>query len=254
MDEAGPTTTIARRGLRQRYPWLLPGGLLLILVLLTVNVLADGPLVALDQRIHTFTHHVRLSGQWNWVAHGHDTPARLLVVCASFQIAIPVLVLVAVLVALLRRSLRPVFTAAVGLALLLATVIPFQLLIGRAYPGKKWHAHAHALLVPGKLGAFPSGHASTAAVCYGLAALLLSPAPRRIGGWLTLACAWLLCLGVGASLVYVGAHWFTDVLAGWTLAGLVIMLTVWLTRDRSRSQPDEVSTTLPHLPPALKKS
>jgi membrane-associated phospholipid phosphatase len=254
MDEAGPTTTITRRGLRQRYPWLLPGGLALILVLLTVNVLANGPLVALDRRIQTVTHQARRSGQWNWVAHGHDTPARLLVDYANYEYAIPVLVIVAIAVALLRHSLRPVFTAAVGVALLLATVIPLQLLIGRAYPAKKWHGHAHALLVPGKLGSFPSGHAATAAVCYGLAALLLSPAPRRLWGWLLLAFAWLLCLGVGASLVYVGAHWFTDVLAGWALAGLVIMLTLRLTRDRTRTQPDEVSTTLPHLPPALKRS
>jgi membrane-associated phospholipid phosphatase len=153
-----------------------------------------------------------------------------------------------------RHRLRPLFTAAIGLVLLLATVIPLQLLIGRAYPGQRWHGHLHALLVPGKLGSFPSGHASTAAVCYGLAALLLSPAPRRLGGRLVLACAWLLCLGVGAALVYVGAHWFTDVLAAWALSGLIIMLTVWLTGERPKVQPEQVSTTLPHLPPAEKKS
>lgn len=255
MNEAGPTRATTRRGLWQRYPWLLPGGLLLILVLLTVDVLADGPLVALDRRIHTFTHQVRLSRHWKWVAHGPNTPARLLITCADFQVAIVVLVVVAIAVALLRRSPRPVFMAAVGLALLLAIVVPFQFLIGRAYPDHMWHGHAHALLVPGRLGSFPSGHASTATVCYGLAALLLSPGPRRqVWGWVTLTCAWLLCLGVGASLIYVGAHWFTDVLAGWTLAGLIIMVTIRLTRERAKVQPEQVSTTLPHLPPAEKKS
>jgi membrane-associated phospholipid phosphatase len=240
---------------RHRYPWLLPGSLLLILVLLTINVLIDGPLVALDRRIHTITHQAKHSGHWNWVAHGHDTPARLLIELANFQIAIAVLVIVAIGVAVVRRSLRPVFTAALGLALLLGTVIPLQIVIGRAYPGEIWHGHGHALLVPGELGAFPSGHASTAAVCYGLAALLISPGPRRrLGGWAALTCAWLIGLGVGASLVYVGSHWFTDVVAGWALAGLIIMVTIRLTRGRNPAQSDEVSTTLPHLPPALKKS
>ncbi|HEX4061593.1 MAG TPA: phosphatase PAP2 family protein [Streptosporangiaceae bacterium] len=249
MGEAGPTMTITRPGLRQRYPWLLPGGLLLIFVLLTVNVLANGPLIPLDRHIHAVVRQAKQSGHWKWVAHGQDTPARLLIASANFQYAIPVLVVVAIAVALRHHSLRPVFTAAVGLVLLLATVLPLQYLIGRGYPDQ-----AAAQLAPGRLGSFPSGHAATAAVCYGLAVLLLSPGPRRLGGWVLLTCAWLLALGVGASLVYVGAHWFTDVVAGWTLAGLVIMLTVRLTRGRPVGQPDEVSTTLPHLPPALKKS
>ena len=88
--------------------------------------------------------------------------------------------------------------------------------------------------------------------------LLLSRGPRRLGqrrrpGRAGVAVVWLLCLAIGASLVWCSAHWFTDVVAGAALAGLVLQATMWLTRDRSGSYPAKVSTTLPNLPPAVKK-
>jgi membrane-associated phospholipid phosphatase len=243
-----------RRGPRQRYLWL-GGGLLLVLVLLTVDVLTDGPLVSADHRIHNWVRDQWLARHWKWLAHGPSAPARLLIDLARFQVAIPVLALAAVVVALRAHNLRPLFTACAGLVLLLATVLPLQILIGRPYPGHVWHVpKLHDTLDPGTLGSFPSGHEATAVVCYGLAALLLSPGPRRLAGWIAMAVAWLLCLAIGASLIWCSSHWFTDVLGGAALAGLVIQVTVWLTRDRARSYPARVSTTLPHLPPAVKKS
>jgi membrane-associated phospholipid phosphatase len=255
MDEAGTATTVTSRGLRPRYPWLLAGGLLLILVLLAVDVLADGPLVGLDHRIHTWVRDQWLAGHWKWLAHGHTAPARLLIDLADFQVAIPVLVLVAAGLAIRDHGPRPLYPAAIGIVLLLATVLPLQVLIGRAYPGHVWHVHqVHGALAPGTLGSFPSGHEATSVVCYGLAALLLSPGPRRAWGRAGLAVAWLLCIAIGASLVWCSSHWFTDAVAGAALAGLIIQLTMWLTGGRTGSYPSRVSTTLPHLPPALKRS
>ena len=48
-DSRAATAAPLRHAWR-RPPWLVPGGLLLILVLLTVDVLADGPLAGLDRR------------------------------------------------------------------------------------------------------------------------------------------------------------------------------------------------------------
>ena len=70
---------------------------------------------------------------------------------------------------------------------------------------------------------FPSGHSSGAATIYGSAALRL----RR--KWVT-ALAFVLPLLVGVSRVVVGAHFPTDVLAGWALGAAVIFFIPWLRR------------------------
>lgn len=75
---------------------------------------------------------------------------------------------------------------------------------------------------------FPSGHSMMAAVVYlTLAALLLRLHPQRRVKTFLLASAILLTLLVGVSRVYLGVHWPTDVLAGWT-AGAAWASACWL--------------------------
>jgi undecaprenyl-diphosphatase len=68
---------------------------------------------------------------------------------------------------------------------------------------------------------FPSGHSMLSAVTYlTLGALLAQITPRRVLKLYIIAVAALVTFLVGLSRVYLGVHWPTDVLAGWT-AGLV---------------------------------
>lgn len=232
MTNTRANPAVRRRSLRWRPGWLVPGGLLLLLILLTVNVLTDGPLVPVDRHIHKFVHAAGNTAGLRWLKHGPASPARLLVDIGSGWIAIPVLLAVAALLAARHRNLRPLITAGTGAALLLAVVLPAKYLIKRINPGYR-HFSRHLLL-----GEFPSGHAATATVCYLLAVLLLvrylPPGRwRRPAVWAAAVVSFL----AGAAMVWCNMHRVTDVLAGWTLGVLIIMLALRLTRPGRGTRP-----------------
>src|SRR3954468_15625246 len=76
---------------------------------------------------------------------------------------------------------------------------------------------------------FPSGHSMMSAIVYlTLGSLLARLVPSRPVKVYCIFIAMVLTFLVGISRVYMGVHYPTDVLAGWT-AGLVWALLVWLT-------------------------
>ncbi len=95
---------------------------------------------------------------------------------------------------------------------------------------------------------FPSGHSMMAAVTYLTLAVMLSRTQSllRIRAFFIVVAA-ILTILVGVSRVYLGVHWPSDVLAGWTL-GAAWALGVWLMARRMErdgqiepAQPDRPS-------------
>ncbi|HSK93685.1 MAG TPA: phosphatase PAP2 family protein [Candidatus Angelobacter sp.] len=82
---------------------------------------------------------------------------------------------------------------------------------------------------------FPSGHSALGMVGWGVLAVLVSrtrlPRVARIG---IVAVFGLIVFLVGVSRVYLGVHYPTDVIAGWLLGAVIVVLFAQVTREVSR--------------------
>ncbi|RVW06424.1 phosphatase PAP2 family protein [Rhodococcus spongiicola] len=137
-------------------------------------------------------------------------------------------VVAVVTILLLRRQHRAEAVMVSGAMLTgWALMSSLKLLFGRMRPP------ASARLVELDTYSFPSGHAMmTAILACVLGAVVVrfvTPGVRRISLLVLLAC---YTLAVGASRVYLGAHWLTDVLAGWAFGVVWAGLWIWAVRRR----------------------
>jgi undecaprenyl-diphosphatase len=101
-----------------------------------------------------------------------------------------------------------------------------------------------AHLVEVQTASFPSGHAMLSAVTFlTLGALLARVQGRKRLKAYLLSVAITLTLLIGASRVYLGVHWPTDVMAGWCAGAAWAMgcwlVATWLQRRGQIEQPDE---------------
>jgi membrane-associated phospholipid phosphatase len=120
-----------------------------------------------------------------------------------------------------------------------------KLLIGRPRP-PLWSAR----IVQAQFS-FPSGHATTSAAFYGVVAFILVRELRlrhRHHIWLEIIaglCAVVLVVLVGVSRVYLGVHYPSDVLAGWTGGATWVALAFVVTRTRLLRSDVEQSRPMP---------
>ncbi|MET8897231.1 phosphatase PAP2 family protein [Streptomyces albogriseolus] len=192
---------------------------LLLFLLITWQVLADGPLLDVDARLSDAL--VR-----------PDRASELLSDLGNVEVAVPVLALALAVTAWRLRAtgmdrwwLRPAAGAA---AMLLVPVL--------VAPLKAWTDRPGTPAVPPATGYYPSGHTATAVVAYGAATLLLlpllgAPAVRRV---LIGLCA-LLILGASYGLVRRGYHWPLDVVGSWCLGAALLVGVVLVSRSGRRT-------------------
>jgi membrane-associated phospholipid phosphatase len=140
--------------------------------------------------------------------------------------------LVAVLVATWRRWYRPALASAAALVAATVAADVLKHVFDRARPPH------HQALVWITTPSFPSTHAAATSAL--AAAVLVSVV---WGTWRRAAAA-AAALGVvvvlvGACMVYLGAHWPSDVLVGWLIGGVLGGLIGWIARPGSSGSAPE---------------
>ncbi|HHH44674.1 MAG TPA: phosphatase PAP2 family protein [Gammaproteobacteria bacterium] len=71
---------------------------------------------------------------------------------------------------------------------------------------------------------FPSGHASLSVAVFGFLAVLLARELRSSWHWLPYSTAVFLIVAISFSRLYLGVHWLSDILAGWSLGLMWVAL------------------------------
>ncbi len=169
--------------------------------------------------------------------HGNDLsqpigPARLLGVVRDITAlgGVAVLALLTcivtayLLVAGYRRAAFWV-AASIGLGAVFEEVLKF--LFDRARPDIVPH------LVPVHSLSFPSAHAMLSAITYLTLGTLVARTEKRLRVRVfVVSVGVFMTLLIGSSRLYLGVHWPTDVLAGWTLGAAWVLLFWLISRNR----------------------
>jgi membrane-associated phospholipid phosphatase len=196
-------------------------GVLLAGLTAVVIAAGRGPL-PVDQAVH----------EWA-LAHRTAPSTAVALALEVLGSGVPAYLVVAVVgaVACTPRRWSGALTAAVALAVGQLIRFAFAAAVARPRPPRSgW--------IEGASGwSFPSGHATTSAI---VAGLVWVAASRRLRGWRLrlaqgLALAW--AGAVGWSRIYLGVHWPTDVIAGWLLAGVLVLVGCGLLADRWEALP-----------------
>jgi undecaprenyl-diphosphatase len=201
---------------------LVPTLALAAFALVAVAVERGGRLVALDHRI----------ADWLVV---HRSVAGLRVATGLIYLGEPnlmpfVLLALAGVLSARRRSWEPIRVAAIAVAALSVVVLGTKEAFGRGGPAGQlavssgWRVDQFVSFM--HRGAFPSGHTTTAIVTWTTAVVLIRGRLGRAG----LALVSAVALVVGASLVYAGFHWLSDVLGAYALGIALSWALVRITR------------------------
>jgi len=225
----GPGRLLEPDRLRRRFPgqlgWLaarfqtgVPAGFALTVAVLTLPACAW----SLGSLTFSVVHHInsaRFDPRVLSFFAGHRTSwltsvAKALTWLGSGFVLWPVVIAAGVGLWWWRRQWLPAVLPALSLAGAGAWCVLTKVLVGRPRPpARDW------------LGAFdgwsyPSQHAAQALATWGMLALMVMAGRSLRTRTLLMTGAALIAFVVGLTRLYLAAHWMTDVLAGWALAGV----------------------------------
>jgi undecaprenyl-diphosphatase len=210
------------RGVLLHHPatiWIVTG---LSLLLAAAAAIDHGSVLLIwDEPIQRWVESNRTSGL-ETVLRGFSKMGSTIVVFGSF----------AVIVAATATRCR-VWALAFAVAVLVRPLFEFAVkeLVGRDRPDLD-------RLIAGNGPSHPSGHVLAAVTLWGLLPPLVALITnRRWIWWTTVAVSATLILGISASRVYLGVHWFSDIVQGLLLGWLYLAVieTLYLNRHAGRS-------------------
>ncbi len=206
----------AARGARRRPPVRT---LAVLFALLTVGVVtAAGPMLHVDKALGF--------APWAAASSSLSSVATTVALIGQRGYSAPFLLVVAVVLAWRRRMLRPVTLALAGLLALNVVVGGIKLVVARPSPlDGDWLPFAGGT-------DFPSGHTSNTVLTWGLLAwLVLTFARAGSTRWRRRAAVGfvvLASLAVGAASLYLRTHWISDIVGGWIIGFLLLLLVTGL--------------------------
>jgi len=170
---------------------------------------------------------------------GHRAPwltslAKALTWLGSSIVLWPVVVIAGVGLWRWRRHWLPAVLPALALAGAWAGSLLIKGLVGRPRPP------AADRLTVVHSWSYPSEHAAQALATWGMLALMLMAGRSARARMLLAAGAALIAFVVGLTRLYLGAHWMTDVLGGWALAGVwdCLLIICYLLAPRVAAPPE----------------
>ncbi|MBC7631723.1 phosphatase PAP2 family protein [Aeromicrobium sp.] len=171
----------------------------------------DGIAAGLDPHVATDVLAARSGG----VTHA----AQVLTFIGS-EVVVGLLALLLVIALLERRGPFHAGLAAAAMSVSAALTVGVKHLVERARPGA-----TDRLGASDSTYSFPSGHTLNSAVLLGLVVVLLLPlVGNRSARIVVTVAAIFLSIGIGASRVYLGYHWASDVVASWFMAIALVTL------------------------------
>src|SRR5690625_163924 len=208
---------------RSPRPWwtgyaIAAAGIAIALGLMVWQVVARGPFIAWDWPFHEWVDPRVPTGGLK------DASDALASALGQRKYTLPVLALVALLVARRLRSLRPIIATAAGLATVFFVGYAIKLALRRTPPALGID------VLHGEGEAFPSGHTANSALTWTLIALLLFsargafPNRRRLRIAMTVA---IIAAGIGGmAMTVLDYHWLSDIPGGWALGALAVCVAV----------------------------
>jgi membrane-associated phospholipid phosphatase len=193
-----------------------PAAMVAVVIALGVAVEAGADLVTFDRAANQTVHDHAMQPVTGWVF--------VLSALGSTYVLIGV-VLSAALGLMLRGRWRASATLVVAYVITDATVAVVKLIVSRPRPD--------ASLTEASGFSFPSGHSAMSMVVYGCLAFALARAVRGFPRVAFALAGGLLVVAIGLSRIYLGVHYPSDVIAGWT-TGAAILIVTWMLAGRLR--------------------
>jgi undecaprenyl-diphosphatase len=186
---------------------------------ITEDVLTNDETARLDPVVQQFV----VAHRTAWLTHA----MRAATLLGSSIVLIPLLTLTGLALARRTRSWWPGIQLAAASLGALALVNAAKALVDRPRPPDSLAGHPFG-------SSFPSGHSAQGVAAWGMLAIVLTGGCRLRTRVYAATAAAAVALSVGASRIYLGVHWLTDVLGGYALAGawLAVVLAVRLRHGR----------------------